>query len=176
MKHTIAPLFCIMMLAGVLTAQEDYRSVPGYIAIEELPLFQENESSLELQIGESVIGVVARNAEKENPEFARILRKVRQIRSYSFDLSNAPRERIDQYYDQLNTSLLAAQWGIAYRMREPEATANIYTKSHEGEIAGMTIFSLDANNQFNVVNIVGNISLEDISEIAMQFGFPEIAP
>ncbi len=176
MSHNITALFILVFAIGTITPTKAGEDSPGFVPLEELPLFQEIETSMEVQIGESMIALVANNAEKESPEFSRILRKLKQIRSFSFDLTDTPRDKIDEYIEQISGKLLEEQWEVVYRMREPEATAFIYMKSDDGQIAGMTIYSIDQTEQVNVINIVGNISLEDISELAEQFGFPDISP
>ncbi len=176
MNHYINIIFILVFAIGVINPLHATDDNPGYILLEELPLFQEMETSMEVQIGESMIGLVANNAERESPEFSRILRKLKQIRSFSFDLAGTPRNKIDEYLEQISTRLLDEQWEVVYRMREPETTAYIYMKSVDGEVAGMTIYSIDQSEQVNVINVVGNISLEDISELAEQFGFPDISP
>lgn len=176
MRQYLISLFFSAFLIGISNAQDDAVILPGFVPLEKLPLFKEIETSMEVQIGESMIELVAINAEKENPDFARVLRKLKQIRSYTFDLSEIPRNQIDRYLVQINTKLLDEQWEIVYRMREPETTANIYLKTAGGEVAGMTIYSVDQSDQVIVVNIAGNISLEDISQLAERFGLPDIRP
>jgi hypothetical protein len=166
----------LVVVAIPLYAQDEPGKPIGYVALEELQLFHDMETSLEVQIGESMIGLVASNSEKESPEFARILRKLKQLNSFSFNLSATPRNNIDGYLEQLNSKLLNEQWEIVYRIREPENTANIYMKKADGEVAGMTIYSIDQNLQVVLINLVGNISLEDISELAERFGLPDITP
>jgi len=176
MRHNSIALLLTLCLIGTAFSLDDTNSPPGYIPLEELSLFQEMEPTMEVQIGESMIGLVANNAEKDSPDFARVLRKIKQIRSFSFDLSESGRNIIDQYLEQLNTKLIDEQWEVVYRMRETDTNAYIYLKSVEGDVAGMTIYSIDQNEQVNVINIIGNISLEDISHLAEQFGFPDISP
>lgn len=176
MRHYILLPVCSVILICFVNAQDEMPEVPGFVPLEELSLFQDMETTLEVQIGESMIGLVASGAEKDNPEFARVLRKLKQVRSFSFDLAGSPRNKTDQYLEQLNTKLVNDQWEIVYRMREPEATANIYMKTVDGNVTGMTIYSIDRHDQVIVVNLVGNISLEDISELAERFGLPEFSP
>jgi hypothetical protein len=40
----------------------------------------------------------------------------------------------------------------------------------------MTLYSIDQNEQIIVINLVGNVSLEEISELAARFGLPDIGP
>lgn len=166
----------ILVIAIPVLAQDKPDKPVGYVALEDLQLFRDMELSLEVQIGESMIGLVASNAEKESPDFARVLRKLKQLRSFSFNLADTPKNNIDGYLEQLNTKLLNEEWEVVYRMREPENTANIYVKKFDGEVAGMTIYSIDQNLQVVLINLVGNVSLEDISELADRFGLPEISP
>ncbi len=176
MRKYIGLLFLTIFLTGTTNAQEDVTKLPGFVPLDGLTLFNEVETAMEVQVGESMLELVAHNAEKDNPDFARVLHKLKQIRSYTFDLSDISRSQIDQYLAEINTMLLNEQWEIVYRMREPETTANIYLKTAGDEVAGMTIYSIDRNDQVIVVNIAGNISLEDISQLAERFGLPDISP
>ncbi len=176
MRHYILLPLCLVIFLYSVNAQDEMPEQSGFIALEELSLFKDIETSLEVQIGESMIALVASTAEKDSPEFARVLRKLKQLRSFSFDLSAIPRNKIDEYLEQVNTRLLNERWEIVYRMREPETTANIYMKTVAGEVAGMTIYSIDRNDQVILINIVGSVSLEDISQLAEQFGLPDISP
>jgi hypothetical protein len=176
MTRTAISLCCFFLILASSFAQESPPILPGYIGLEDLDLFEEVDKTMEVEIGESMIGLVATNAENENPDFARVLRKLKRIRSYSFDLSAQERNKIDAYSEQLNSKLITEAWEIVYRLREAEGSANIYMKTVDGKAAGMTIVSIDENDQINVVNIIGDISLEDISHLAERFGFPDIAP
>jgi len=167
---------CLVVVAIPAFTQDETEQPVGYVALEDLQLFRDMELSLEVQIGESMIGLVASNTEKESPDFARVLRKLKQLRSFSFNLADTPKQNIDEYLEQLNSKLLSEHWEVVYRMREPENTANIYVKKSDGEVAGMTIYSIDQNLQVILINLVGNISLEDISELVDRFGLPEISP
>jgi hypothetical protein len=168
-------LSLIFLVQPAFTQDESGRE-NGYVALEELSLFKDVETTLEVQIGESMIGLVASTAEKESPEFARVLRKLKQLRSFSFDLSATPRNKIEQYLEQLSTKLLNERWEVVYRLREPEHIANIYMKTVDGNVAGMTLYSIDQSEQIIVINLVGNISLEEISDLAARFGLPDIGP
>jgi hypothetical protein len=157
-----------------LEAQPSLERQPGYLHFEEFALFNEIESSMEFHIGESLLRLVANAAEYESKELASVLRKLKLIRSYTFDLSGRPQNEAEMYTEQFNRKLLGDRWDIVFRTREKDTSANIYIKEVDEKVAGLTLLSIEKDHKITVVNIVGEVNLDELSSLAQRFGFPDL--
>jgi hypothetical protein len=165
----------ILILSSViLKTQPLLEQQPGYLHFEEFALFKDLESSMEFQIGESLLRLVANAAEYESKELASVLRKLKLIRSYTFDLSDRPLDVLETYTEQFNRRLLDDRWDIVYRTRERETSASIYIKEVNEKVAGLALLSIETDHTVTIVNIVGEVNLDELSALAQRFGFPDI--
>ncbi len=173
MKFRSTFLFALLILT-VTGADAQLERQPGYLHFEEFELFKEFESSMEFHIGESLLRLVAKAAEYEGSELAAILRKLKLIRSYTFDLSARTPSEVEGHTDQFNRRLMRDRWEVVYRTRDRDSAASIYLKTIDEKVAGFALLSLESERQITVVNIVGEVNLDELSSLAERFGFPDI--
>ncbi|HJR08906.1 MAG TPA: DUF4252 domain-containing protein [Pyrinomonadaceae bacterium] len=96
------------------------------------------------------------------------------VRSYGF---NAEGEYTEANLARIRTQLRSPGWARLVNIVKKKADENVhievYMMTSTGSIDGIAILALEPK-RLTLVNIVGNINLEKLSQLEGQFGIPEI--
>jgi len=116
----------------------------------------------------------AREAEQGAPDLT-LLKDVDsvRVRTFEFDSDNAySREDIDAVRRQL----AAPDWSalLQARSRADRADVDIYINSADGKIRGLALVAAEPRS-FVIVNIVGDIDIDDLAKLEGKFGIPNIS-
>jgi hypothetical protein len=94
------------------------------------------------------------------------------IKSFEFDHDGAwSQADLDQVRNQLKTP----EWGriVGVKSAEDGENAEVWVRTENGKVSGIAILATEPR-EFTVVNIVGNISLDSLSDLGGQFGIPKL--
>jgi hypothetical protein len=93
------------------------------------------------------------------------------VRSFTFDADVAPpRAEIDAVRNQL----AAPGWSRMVEVRSQKSSnVDVYMNVQGERVHGLAVIAIEPR-QFTVVNIVGNIDLEQLRDIEGQFGVPDL--
>jgi hypothetical protein len=77
--------------------------------------------------------------------------------------------------EQIRSQLKPPEWGriVGVRASEDKENAEVWVRTEGGKISGIAILATDPR-EFTVVNIVGTVSLESLSDLGGQFGIPKL--
>jgi len=74
----------------------------------------------------------------------------------------------------IRAQLQAPGWSRIVNVVERSEGAEIYLKTEEGKTAGLTVLAWEAK-ELTIVQIIGPINLDQLSELGGQFGIPPVA-
>jgi hypothetical protein len=96
------------------------------------------------------------------------------VRSYGF---NAEGEYTEANLARVRTQLRSPGWvrfiNIIKKKTDDQTHIEVYMMTSPGSVDGLAILALEPK-RLTLVNIVGNINLEKLSQLEGQFGIPEI--
>ena len=77
--------------------------------------------------------------------------------------------------EQVRNQLRAPEWGriVGVKATDDNENVEVYVRMEAAKVSGIAILATEAR-EFTVVNIVGNISPESLSDLGGQFGLPKL--
>lgn len=105
-------------------------------------------------------------ARKENPEAAALLNRLKAIHVRIFETQDTQMETLEARSTELIDRLRRRGWETVVRVREKDEHVNIQTRSRdENTIAGLVVLVNGSDGESVFVNLVGDISPEEIGQL-----------
>ncbi|MBX3747559.1 MAG: DUF4252 domain-containing protein [Verrucomicrobiae bacterium] len=159
---TVAALLLATPLA--LRAAEP---LPGFVDFGSFVPDGSGGPFVEVNIGPSLIGLVARLAEKTEPDVTELLRGLKAVRVNVIGVSDANRAEVDARLTKIRADLAVGGWERVVSVQEGKQDVGVYLKQRgEEAIEGVVVTVIGAGREAVFVNIVGDIRPERIAEVA----------
>jgi hypothetical protein len=171
MKARVA-LFVIALMSGPVFAQSK-----GRLLLPELPgLTEKANESVNVNLGPELLGMASRFLSSEEPEEAAAKKLVSSltgiyVRNYSFDKDYVyPKADIDR----IRLQLQAPGWNrmVETHSRKENTDVDVYVLIENGRAQGLAVIASEPR-EFTIVNIVGNIDLEQLHDL-QKLGVPDL--
>ncbi len=161
-------LLSVLLLLLVLpSAAQRIEESPGYFDLSALEGFEDQETTLEVNVKGALLRMVAEAARLEDDSLAEMLLKLRaiQVRGYTLD-DRAVSALIDRL-GPVARRLAADGWERVVRVREEDEFVEMLVRDISGDhVEGMIVFVVnEGENETILVNIVGKIDPADIGRI-----------
>lgn len=172
MKTLRIALFLGVFAAAALPlrAQDALSRDPGYVDFAVVEQWFDREARVEVNVKGALLKLVAEASEYEDPELARMLRKITaiQVRGYALDAGSFA--SIERQTSALARRLEGMGWETVARVREDDERVDVFIKMRGDVIAGLTVLVVSPGDDDTVfVNIVGDIDPEQIGRIGRKF-------
>lgn len=166
---------CLMFCAALAQAQ-DFQS--ARLPIEQLDkLAAKANETVEVTLDERLLQLAAKFLSSKDPQQARIKELVAglkgvYVRVFEFDQAG---EYALSDIEALRAQLRAPAWSkiVGVRSRRGGDNIDVHVKLQGDSILGLAIIAAEPR-QLTVVNIVGPIDLEKLSQLQGQFGIPKL--
>jgi len=160
-RHTpgIAVLFAVINLHAAEPA-------PGYIDFGKFTPSASGGEFVEVHIKSNLIAMVARLAEKSEPEAAELLRGLQLVRVNVIGLTDENRDEMEKRIKAIRSKLDAQGWERIVTAQQKDEDVGVYLKTRGTEaVEGLVITVLDGKREAVLVNIVGDIKPEKIAVV-----------
>ena len=174
---TIAILIALSAVATVAAAQGPKLRIDSLTRLEEKAV-----KVVDISLDEKMMGLATRvlkkaEAEAKDPDARKVIEAIAGIkeiyvRSYEFDTPGAYQP---DDVDAIRSQVQGPGWSrlVGVRSKRNGENAEVFMLSQGPQVLGVTI--LVANpKEFTVVNIIGSIDVERISELDGNLGIPRI--
>jgi hypothetical protein len=165
MKRLIRYTLGSAVLAAVLNLnlQAD-PPVPGYVDFGKFTPPGSGGEFVEVHIKNNLIAMVARLAQKEEPEVADLLRGLQLVRVNIVGLDDKNRADVLGRVEKLRTELEAKGWERIVTAQQQNEDVRIYVKTRGDQaVEGLAVMVLEGNRQAVLVNIVGDVKPEKLA-------------
>jgi len=151
--------------------------IKGQLRLPEFSgLTDKASESVNVTLGPELLGMASRFLSSANPEEAAAKKLVASltgiyVRNYTFDTDYAyPKADIDGVRRQLS----APGWTrmVETRSRKENTDVDVYVLLDHGRAQGLAVIASEPR-EFTIVNIVGNIDLEQLHDL-QQLGVPDL--
>ena len=168
----------IWVLATILFAGPAWSAAKGQLQIPEFAALADKASeTVTVTLDSNLLGMAARFLSSEDPEQARAKKLVSSltgiyVRNYSFDTDYAyPKGEIDGVRRQLN----APGWSriVGVISKKESSNVEVFVLADGEKAQGLAIIASEPR-EFTIVNIVGNIDLEQLHDLEGNFGVPDL--
>lgn len=119
---------------------------------------------VEVNITSNLISLAARFLDSEQPEAAKVLRSVQQVRANVVGLDEQNQAEIQQRVQRVRADLDGKGWERIVRVQKQDQDVSVHLKMHEKDtVQGLAVLVVEGKKQAVFVNIVGDIRPEQIS-------------
>lgn len=168
------PLF----IATLLMASQSFAQSKGQLRLPEFASLADKASeSVNVTLDGKILGMGCRFLNAEDPEQAAAKKLCTSltgiyVRNYTFDSDYAyPKSDIEGVKRQLS----APGWSpiVEARSRKESTNVNVFVLIDGDKAQGLAIIASEPR-EFTIVNIVGNIDLEQLHDLEGNFGVPKL--
>jgi hypothetical protein len=168
MKRSIAiggALACTMLTMGLVMAGE--KSIPGQVEFGEFAPPSGGGEFVEVNVPGNLISLAARFVEKQEPEAAKLLNAIKQVRVNVIGMEDANREDLQKRAQKVRADLSKAGWEKLVTAQKQGQDVSVFLKMDEqSTIQGITVVVIDGSKQAVFANIVGDVKPEQIAMLA----------
>ena len=159
------------------TALVHAQDLPGRLKINLDKLAGRASESVEISIDERLLRLAAKLLSSSTPNEAKIKELVAglkgvYVRSYEFDQANS---YSNSDVDEIRAQLRAPGWSklVGVRSRKEGENVEVFTMLNGNSVVALAIIAADPK-ELTLVNIVGPIDLEKLSQLEGQLGIPHL--
>jgi len=140
----------------------------GYIDLGKLVPAAKGEF-VEVNLSAGMLKFAAKLAAREEPEAAALIANLRHVRVNVVSLDDSNRQGMIDHIDSIRRKLAEQGWTQMVTVREKGERNNVdvhVKQRNEDVIDGLVITVIDEKGEAVLVNIVGNISADQIANVA----------
>ncbi|MBI2515572.1 MAG: DUF4252 domain-containing protein [Opitutae bacterium] len=163
----VAATFSLALIGAARAADTE----PGFVDIGQLVPSSKGEF-VEVNLSPAMLKFAAKLAAHHEPDAAELVANLKRIRVNVVGLDDTNRAGTLEKIDSIRQKLNAQGWTKVVTVREKEGGDNvdIHVKQQSDDVIdGLVITVIDHEGKAVVVNIVGNISADQIGKIADKY-------
>jgi len=158
------PLSVLIASAGLAVSAEN--NPPGYVDFGTLPAPSSGGEFVEVNVKNNLISMIARLAEKNEPEVADLLRHLQMVRVNVIGLDDGNRAEIEKRIQKIRADLDTHGWERVVTTQKKDEDVAVYVKTRGQEaVEGLVVTVIQGNREAVLINIVGDIKPEKIAVI-----------
>lgn len=168
-------LTCMLVLAlsAAASAQSDMaknlRDHPGFVDFRSLDISGGKEPKVEVNLKGSLLGLAARIASDEEPELSSTLMSLEGIRVEVYDAEDRSPDTYIQKLAETSKALGKKGWETIVRVNDKGDQVYIAVKPDGNKIVGLVVLAAEEDDEIVLVNIVGNIDMNEIWRVGREF-------
>ena len=166
MKRLLPLPFLLAALALPLSAAP---AQPGAVDFGTLLPPGSGGQFVEVNLQKHLIALAAKFVEQEEPEVAKLLNGLELVRVNVVEVSDKNRENVSERIQRIRKSLDGQGWERIVTVQEKDEQVGVYLRTREDKaLAGLFVMVMEGDEAI-FVNIVGDITPEQIGVIAKRF-------
>jgi hypothetical protein len=170
----IAPVVLLLLFGGAVTS----RAQTGKLQLDQLDALTNRASNtLDVKLDENLMQTTVKLFSGKDPDdvaIKELLKNVKGIyvKNFSFDKEN---EYQPAEIDSVMSQLRGGGWSkiVGITSKKDNENVEVYLMMVADQISGLAVVSLNPK-EVTVVNIVGPINLEKLSQLEGSFGIPDL--
>ena len=155
------------LLALPAMAQEDaLKDYPGYVDFGQLAdIF--GEPTVQISVGESLLGLVGSLSAKEDPEAAALFNRLNGVRVSVFENTEIPDEGIE-FVKNVSGQLSDMGWESVVTVNDGTEQVRIFMKINDNMVQGITVMAVEPTEAV-FVNVIGDLNPEELEKVMDNF-------
>lgn len=174
-RRLILPILLMSFIPVAMAADDDIQNHPGYVDFSALTAIANTEPSVEISLKAPLLNMITNLIRNQDEEAANFISKLLRVTVNVFESSAIDMDEISDSMNTIAADLDAQGWERVVRVREDRDHVDIYFRlSDDAEIIhGIAIMVAEPGDTV-LVNIVGDISTDDISALGLRFNIDEL--
>lgn len=168
-----APVMLLLLFAGATTS----RAQSAKLQLDQLDVLANRASNtVDIKLDEHLIQITSKlfGKDPDEAEIRELLKNVKGIyvKNFSFAKEN---EYLPAEIDSVMSQLRGGGWSkiVGITSKKENENVEVYLMMVADQISGLAVVSLNSK-EVTVVNIVGPINLEKLSQLEGSFGIPDL--
>jgi hypothetical protein len=159
-----------------MAADRSVENLPGYVDFSELRALANVEPIVEISLKAPLLNMVTNLVRSEDAEAAEFISKLFRVTVNVFESDAINVAAIAESMNTISQDLDSKGWDRVVRVRDQEEHVDIYFRFSDDadRIQGIAIMVAEPGDTV-LVNIVGDISVDDISALGERFDIDELA-
>jgi len=167
-RSSLVAASCALVLAGAARSAE---TEPGYVEIGQL-LPAAKGQYVEVNLSPGLLKFAAKLAKWHEPDAAELIGNLKRVRVNVVGLDESNRASTVEQIESIRRKLAAEGWTQVVTVREQNDGDNVdvHVKQRTDDVIdGLVVTVIDKKGEAVFVNIVGDISAEQINKIAQKY-------
>jgi hypothetical protein len=162
MKRCLAAGLGLLLAVPALAQEDALKDLPGYVDFGELNRIF-GEPTVQISIGESLLGLVGSLSAKEDPQAAELFRKLNGVRVNVFETQAMADGAVD-YVKDISSQLSAVGWEPVVTVNSADEQVRIFMKISGDKVDGITVMALE-DTEAVFVNVIGDINPAELEKV-----------
>ncbi|MBT8147016.1 MAG: DUF4252 domain-containing protein [Gammaproteobacteria bacterium] len=175
-KLMIVAVLGLVLFQPLAAQQADLLDHPGYVDFSELNEIAGSEPNVEVSLKEPLLRLITNILRNNEEEAAQFISTLIRVNVRVFDSSRIDTDLMSQAMSAVAQRLDTDSWERVVRVREGTDYVDVYFRlSEDAELIQGIAIMVTEPDETVLVNIVGDISPDDISAIGKRFDIDELA-
>lgn len=162
----VAAILAALLALPVMAQEDALKGYPGYVDFGELnSVF--GEPSVQISVGESLLGLVGSLSASEDPETAELFKRLNGVRVNVFETESMAAGAVDLIQD-ISSKLSDRGWESVVTVNSQDEQVRIFMKINEDRIDGITVMAVEENEAV-FVNVIGDINPAQLGKVMENF-------
>ena len=159
---------CVTALMALpVMAQEDaLKDYPGYVDFGELSTVF-GEPSVQISVGESLLGLVSSLSASEDPEAAELFKRLNGVRVSVFETDSMADGAVDLVKD-VSSRLVDRGWEAVVTVNSVDEQVRVFMMINDSQVEGITVMAIEETEAV-FVNVIGSINPEELGKVMGNF-------
>ncbi len=159
---------CVTALMALpVMAQEDaLKDYPGYVDFGELSAVF-GEPSVQISVGESLLGLVSSLSASEDPEAAELFNRLNGVRVSVFETDSMADGAVDLVKD-VSSRLSDRGWEAVVTVNSKDEQVRVFMMINDDQVEGITVMAIEETEAV-FVNVIGSINPEELGKVMENF-------
>lgn len=163
----ILTLCVTVMISFPAIAQEDaLKDFPGYVDFGQLTAVF-GEPSVQISVGESLLGLVGSLSASEDPEAAELFKRLNGVRVNVFETEAMADGAIGLVKD-VSARLVDLGWESVVTVNSADEQVRIFMMIKDNSVHGITVMAVEETEAV-FVNVIGSIDPEELGKVMENF-------
>ena len=174
-KSLITGALALLFATSSLWAAESVEDHPGYVDFSSLTALTSGEPTVEISLKAPLLSMVTNLIRSEDEEAADFISKLIRVTVNVFESDNADVDAMAESMESISTDLDQQGWERVVRVRESDDHVDIFVRmSPDAEIIHGLAIMVVGRQETVLVNIVGDISGNDLAALGRRFDIDEL--
>jgi hypothetical protein len=175
-SRLVVPMLMLAVIPVAMAADNDIQNHPGYVDYSVIKAIAGAEPTVEITLKSPLLNMVTNLIRSQDEEAANFISKLLRVTVNVFESSAIDVDEIAGSMNTIASDLDAQGWERVVRVREDRDHVDIYFRlSDDAELIHGIAIMVAEPGETVLVNIVGDISTDDISALGRRFDIDELS-
>ena len=176
-KQIVVSCAALLLVPLALAADNDLASHPGYVDFSTLTDRATGEPTVEISLKAPLLAMMTNLIRAEDDMAADFVSRLLNVTVNVFESDDIDVDNVTDSMSEIADNLDDQGWDRVVRVREDGDHVDIYVRMSNSEdlIHGIAIMVASSDNETVMVNIVGDISGNDIAALGRRFDIDELS-